>query len=138
MSSCIASRYAASGENVEFDFLAAMDVENRSVEHAMRELNRGMRARAQGEEEALRYSAFGGLCYILPSGMLSTVVHVVVLLTGALWFLPPVADNSAPPLVITDPEQIEESKEIFEEEFILQDEPTEEEMLDEIMRKGNE
>ncbi|MCG8586473.1 MAG: terpene cyclase/mutase family protein, partial [Pirellulales bacterium] len=44
----------------------------------------------------------------------------------------PNVDHSAPPLVVTDAEEIEEEEEVFEDEIVLEEVPTEEEKLDEV------
>ena len=118
-------------QKVEFGFLAALEIETRSVDQAMRELSRGIRAR-QEEDDAVAYSSMSALAVFLPCSILSTVVHLVVLLVGALWLLPPPIDHSAPPLVVTEPEEIEDEEEVFEEDIEVDDMPVEEDPLDEV------
>jgi hypothetical protein len=129
----VASRYVASAEKVEFDFLTSLDVDSRSVGRTMRDLSRGVRALGTDEPGN---AAVKGLLAVLPSGILSTVVHVVALLTGALWFLPPNVNHSVPPLVVTEPEEIDESEEVFEEDVVLEEDVTEEEKLDDAELKN--
>ncbi len=118
-------------QKVEFGFLAALEVETRSIDQAMRELSRGIRAR-QEEDEAAAYGTMSALALFLPCSILSSVVHLVVLLVGALWLLPPPVDHSAPPLVVTEPEEVEEDEQVFEEDIEIEEPLLEEDQLDEV------